>query len=114
MLTDYIIIASITTTAALIWRNTLLDHANILKRVENIPFVGGALTCGFCSAVWFSLIAVLFYSPIYERVDELPYIVSITASWFCLSAGVLFLRNLIAILMEGTGVLTHLHRGGHK
>lgn len=115
MLTDYLIIVSITATAALIWRALLLDHPALLAKVESLPYIGGALRCGFCMALWLSLLAVLLKNPIAPWTGAFHPLIAILAAWFSLSAGVLFVRNAIAILMEGTGVLTHAHRSqeGH-
>ena len=114
MFTNYCILAASTATIALIWRTLLLDHPRILAFVESIPLIGGALRCGFCAAVWLSLLAVLFYNPLTTQTQQFPFVIGLAISWLALSAGVLFIRNLIAALMEGTGVLTALHRREHN
>jgi hypothetical protein len=114
MFTNYLIIAASTATIALIWRTLLLDHPRLLAFVESIPLIGGALRCGFCAAVWLSFFAILFYNPLAEWATRFPFLVGLIISWLALAAGVLFIRNLIAAFMEGTGVLTALHHKGHK
>lgn len=114
MFTDYVLIAAITTTAALIWRALLLEHAPLLARVEALPFIGGALRCGFCMSVWLSLFAVAIQNPIEAWTNSFHPFIALLCAWFALAAGVLFLRNLIAALIEGTGVLTHMHRSEVK
>jgi hypothetical protein len=113
MFTNYCLIAASTATIALIWRTLLLDHPHLLTFIESIPFIGGGLRCGFCSAVWLSLFAVLLYNPLADWAVQFPFIIGLGISWLALAAGVLFIRNLIAALMEGTGVLTALHRKEH-
>lgn len=113
MLTNYFLIAASTATTALIWRTLLLDHPRLLALVESTPFIGGGLRCGFCSAVWLSLLAILLYNPLASWATQFPFLIGLGLSWLALSTGVLFLRNLIAALMEGTGVLTALHRKEH-
>ncbi len=114
MLIDFLIVTAVTTTTALIWRALLLDHEKLLNFVKKIPLIGGALTCGFCFTVWLCLIVVLIYTPLvfWNYVDN--SVIGIFVAWFTLSAAVLFLRNLIAVLMEGNGVLTHKHRSIDK
>lgn len=112
MLTDYLILTSATATLALIWRALLLDHSRFLARVESLPIVGGALRCGFCASVWLALFAVALHNPLAAWAAEHPPLLGFVASWLSVGAGVLLLRNVIAALMEGTGVLTHLHRQG--
>lgn len=106
MFAQYCITAASITTIALIWRALLLDHPELAKRMQSLPIVGPALYCGFCAALWFTFIGTLIYNPLPQY--------NIVVSWLTLSAGVLFLRNLIALLIEGTGVLTHLHRSADK
>ncbi len=110
MFTDYLVVVSVTVTTALVWRTLLLDHPVLLEAVQKIPLLGGALSCGFCAAVWFSLIATLFLNPLAAWSAQLTPLLALGIGWFSVSAGVLFGRNLLAALMEGTGVLTHLHR----
>ena len=114
MLIDFLIITAVTTTTALIWRALLLDHKRLLDAVKKIPFIGGALSCGFCFTIWISLIAVLIYNPLtfWDKVSN-P-LLEVFIGWFTLSAAVLFFRNLTAVLMEGNGVLTHKHRSIDK
>jgi len=114
MFTDFLIMSAITTTVALVWRALLLDHPSLLAKVKQLPIIGDALSCGFCATLWFSLIAVLIQNPLSSWRPELPILIQLFAGWFTLSAGVLFLRNLIAVLMEGNGVLTEIHRNTHK
>ncbi|PIP55502.1 MAG: hypothetical protein COX06_02775 [Candidatus Zambryskibacteria bacterium CG22_combo_CG10-13_8_21_14_all_42_17] len=64
--------------------------------------------------MWFSLIVVLFYNPIADLFGSLNPILVITFSWFVVSAGVLFLRNLISILLEANGILTDMHQKLHS
>jgi hypothetical protein len=109
----YFLIVTSTTTIALIWRTLLLDHPRLLAVVESIPLLGGALRCGFCAAIWLSLAAVLWHNPLTSAVTQFSFISGLAISWLAVSAGVLFLRNLIAVLMEGAGVLTGLHRQQH-
>ncbi len=112
MLLYFSIILGVTTTSVLIWRTLLLNHPRLLTLVHGIPIVGGALTCGFCSALWFSLIAVLIYNPL-DTLIEHPWIIEIWIAWFFLGAGVLFLRNLMVVLIEGGAFLSHLHQKAH-
>jgi hypothetical protein len=114
MLTDFLIINAITTTTTLVWRALLLDHSRLLEKVRQLPIIGSALSCGFCATVWFSLIAVLIQNPLSTWQPELPILIQLFVGWFTLSAGVLLLRNLIAVLMEGNGVLTNMHRNIHE
>jgi hypothetical protein len=114
MIIDFLIVTAVTTTAALIWRALLLDHPRLLKLVRKLPLIGGTLSCGFCAALWFSLIAVLIENPFLLWRPSLPMITKLFIGWFALGAGVLFLRNLIAVLMEGNGVLTEMHRRNHE
>jgi hypothetical protein len=113
MITSYCIIVGSTAALALVWRTLLLDHPRLLAFIESIPLLGGVLRCGFCAVVWLSLFATLFYNPLASWADRFSFLVAILISWFAVSAGVLFVRNLIACLMEGCGVLTELHRRNH-
>ncbi len=114
MLIDFLIVCAITTTTALIWRAVLLDHSRLLSFVKGLPLVGGGLSCGFCATLWFSLIAVSLDNPLSWWRPDAPFIVQLCIGWFTIALTVLFLRNLIAVLMEGNGVLTDMHRGSHK
>ena len=113
MLIDYIVLLALITAPALIWRMLLLDHPTFLSFVEKIPFAGGALTCGFCTAMWFSLVGVLITNPLQSMFVHLHWTLNILLSWFVVSVGVLLLRNTITTLMEATGVLTGIHHGMH-
>jgi hypothetical protein len=115
MLTSYLIISAGTAAIALTWRTLLLDHARLLTFVESIPLIGGGLRCGFCSVMWLSLGAVAFYNPLATWTDSrFPILIALCVSWLALASGVLFMRNLIAALMEGTGVLTAIHHQSHE
>lgn len=114
MLTEYLIVVASVTGVALIWRALLLDHPALLALVENIPIVGGMLRCGFCTALWLSLAGVALYNPLAYKLALLSWPFSLITAWLVVGVGVLFVRNLIAVLMEGNGVLTHLHRASHK
>ena len=113
MLTDFLLEIAITATALLIWRALLLDYARLLAYVESIPFIGSALRCGFCMAIWASLIAIALYDPLASLHPAMPFLERFFIDWFAFAAVILFVRNLLAILIEGTGVLTHLHHAGH-
>jgi hypothetical protein len=110
---DFLIVAAVTTTSALIWRSLLMDHPALLEHVEKLPIIGGVLTCGFCFTVWLSLLAVMLYNPLSLWHTELPALIRLTIGWFTLSAAVLFLRNLIAVLMEANGILSDKHQRLH-
>lgn len=105
MLTQYLIATTSITTLALIWRAILLDHPRFAEWVEKLPLVGPSLYCGFCAPLWFALIGTALYNPLPQW--------NVVVSWLTVGAGVLFLRNLIAVLIELNGVLTHMHRRGH-
>ena len=105
MFTHYLIFTASLTTVSLIWRAILLDHPAFAKKVEALPIVGPSLYCGFCAPLWLTFFVVLFYNP-------LPYFFII--SWLTAGTGVLFLRNLIALLMEANGYVTDLHRSRHE
>lgn len=104
MLAHYLIFTTSLTTIALIWRAILLDHLKFAEWIHKLPIIGGSLYCGFCTPLWLTFFAVLLYNP-------LPYFFII--SWLVTGAGVLFLRNLIALLMEANGYVTDLHRSRH-
>lgn len=114
MFINTVIFITAVVSFALIWRALLLDHETLLNYVTRIPLIGAALACGFCSAVWFTAIGVLIFNPLLPQFNNSSMYTAYVISWLSLSAGVLLLRNLITVLMEGTGVLTHLHRDGHK
>jgi hypothetical protein len=114
MLINYFVLVVSVSIIALIWRALLLDHKLLLKYVRNLPIIGGALACGFCFTMWLALAAVVIYNPISDLFNELHGLINILLSWFVTSAGVLFFRNLLAILMEANGVLTDMHRSLHK
>ncbi len=111
MFTNYLIFTASLTTLALIWRAILLDHPTFAEKVRIFPIVGGSLYCGFCAPLWCTLIAVCFYNPVALFASP---IASLITGWLTVGAGVLFLRNLIAVLMEANGVLTDMHRSSHK
>jgi hypothetical protein len=113
MFTSYILTVAAIVAPALIWRALLLDHKKFLDFIQQLTFIGAPLTCGFCTAVWFSLAGILIYNPLHTEFAHLPWIGSLILSWFIVSVGVLFLRNLITVLLEGTGVLTDMHRKMH-
>lgn len=114
MIADYLITIATVATLALTWRMLLLDHPALLERVKALPVVGAPLTCGFCAVLWFSLAAVLWHNPLASWAAAHALVPGLLYSWLATTAGVLALRNGIAALMEGAGVLTHLHRAGHK
>lgn len=114
MLTSYCIIVASIATVALIWRTLLLDHPSLLSFVESIPLVGGSLRCGFCATVWLSFFGTLFYNPLASWASQFPSMIGFFISFLAIAAGVLLVRNLIAILMEGGGVLTGMHRREHQ
>lgn len=114
MLTHYFILVAVTATTTLVWRALLLDNPRLLTLIEKIPILGTALTCGFCSAMWLSLAAVIIYNPLTPLFSELHPIIILGLSWFTLAPGILFVRNLIAILIEAGGFLSHLHHEQHK
>lgn len=113
MFVEYLIVVSVVTAIALTWRALLLDHPKLLAFVESLPVVGGALRCGFCAAMWFTLVGVIIYNPIAGLFSNLHWTIILFFSWMVTSVGVLFLRNLLTVLMEGTGVLTDKHRRMH-
>ncbi len=114
MFIEYLILVSFITTTALIWRTALLDHPRLLAFIESIPIIGGALRCGFCSVLWLTLLGVLVHNPFAVYLVEVPAIIEIWIGWFVVGAGVLLFRNTLAVLLEGAGVLTHLHRSHEK
>lgn len=63
--------------------------------------------------MWLSLFSVLLYNPLASWALRFPLIIAVLISWLALAGGVLLIRNLIAALMEGAGVLTALHRKAH-
>jgi hypothetical protein len=111
---DYLMLIAAISTAALIWRALLLDHPALLSAVERVPFVGGALRCGFCSTLWLSLAGTCAYNPFAADFAGLPQPVALLVSWLIVGAGALFLRNATACLIEANGALTHLHRSSHE
>lgn len=111
VITDTVFIISLVTSIALIWRALLLEHPRLLEFVENLPLIGGSLRCGFCSAVWCTLIVVTVHDPLAVLHPSLFPVLRIFLDWLALVPGVLLLRNIISTFMEGTGVLTHIHRG---
>lgn len=114
MFIDSLIMVSATASLALIWRALLLDHPLLLARVQSVPFIGGALQCGFCSALWLSLVAVLIYNPLAPWGAGMHPFIALGISWLAVGAWVLILRNTTALLMEAVGVLAHQHHASHK
>lgn len=114
MFLDYLLVITITSVVALVWRALLLDHKRLAEWIKEIPVVGGALYCGFCFTMWLSLFAVLVYNPVSFLFSNLVWVISVFFSWMLVSAGVLFIRNLLAVLMEANGVLTDKHRKMHE
>lgn len=110
MLVPYLVLTASIATLSLIWRAILLDHSQFALKVKALPVIGGALYCGFCAPLWFTLIAVYYYNPI--AIFASPFI-SFATGWLTVGTGVLFLRNLLAVLMEANGVLTDMHRSKH-
>ncbi len=113
MLVSYLLTIACITAPALVWRALLLDHPGLLTFIRRIPVLGSALSCGFCTALWFSLIGVLVHNPIAPLVPTLPWLVVTGVGWCAVGVGVLFVRNLITVLLEATGVLTDMHRKLH-
>jgi hypothetical protein len=111
MIIDYLVVIASITTVSLIWRAILLDHPLFAKKVETLPMVGPSLHCGFCMPVWCAFVVVYFYNPVAIFASPL---MSFMTGWLTASAGVLFLRNGIAVLMEANGVLTDKHRRQHE
>ena len=111
MIAEYLVLTASVATFTLIWRAILLDHKDFAKKIESLPIVGGALYCGFCASLWFTFFAVCMYNPV--TVFTSP-VMSFATGWLTVGAGVLFLRNAIAVLMEANGVLTDMHRTQHK
>ena len=119
MFTDYLIVATAVSTATLVWRNLKEDHPQFKKWVAELPFVGGALSCGFCASLWMTLIGVLLLNPIasWSHVSGLGAasgVASLITGWFSVGAGVLLLRSVIVVLLELGGVLKHKHHQGHQ
>lgn len=107
MLINFLVVCASAAMIALIWRAIMLDHPAFALRVKNIPYViGAALYCGFCFTVWLSILATLLYNPL----PKYPLPINLLTVAFV----TLILRNLAALLMEATGVLTDLHRSKHN
>ncbi len=120
MFTAYLIITGVVSTTTLIWRNLKMDHPQIKAYVTKLPLIGGALSCGFCSSMWFSLLGVLIVNPIqmWETgatiFTGIPHDVFVLCSgWFTVGLGVLFSRSAVIVLMEASAVLKHMHHENH-
>jgi hypothetical protein len=120
MLTDYFIIVAATSALTLIWRALKDDHPRFKQWIADLPFIGEALSCGFCAAMWFSLAAVLFANPL--ATYQTPFSVSFgvllplanrIVAWLTVGTAVLFTRSLIIVLLELGGNLKHQHRSRH-
>lgn len=114
VLISYLLTLACITVPALVWRALLLDHAKLLALVRRVPVAGSALSCGFCTALWFSLVGVLVHNPIVPLVTNLSWLEVTGIGWCAVGAGVLVLRNLTTVLLEATGVLTDMHRKMHQ
>ncbi len=120
MFEDYFILTSAIATATLIWRNLKEDHPIFKSRVATLPLIGEALSCGFCFAVWMSLLGVVILNPMSTwHPDPLrlggifAQIFLFLASWFAVAAGVLFIRSVVIVLLELGAVLKHRHQSNH-
>ncbi len=121
MLEDYFILSATLATITLVWRNLKEDHPALKSSVASIPFFGGALSCGFCFAVWVSLLGVMLLDPLngwyptgLHAGGGAREMFLFTTSWFSVSVGVLFIRSIIIVLLELGAVLKHQHQSGHN
>jgi hypothetical protein len=113
MFIHYAALAAAAATAALAWRNLLLDHPRFLGAVKNMPAVGDALTCGFCSTLWLTFPFALFDQS-HSVSFSIFWIAHVWFVWFALGALVLFVRNILSLVMDAAAVLNHAHSHMHE
>jgi len=111
--TLYFILATSVAATSLTWRTFLLDHKEIDKKIDSIPYIGNALVCGFCSPMWMTALAVGLANPLVSYFVS-NSLLHFCFAWFSVGSAVLALRFFIVILMDTAGVLTHKHHLLHE